>query len=32
VEFIRRHFEKVVFTIILVSVVPVLLKARKVRR
>ncbi len=32
VEFIRRHFEKVVFTIILVSVVPVLLEARKVRR
>ncbi len=31
VEFIRRHFEKVVFTIILVSVVPVLLEARKVR-
>ena len=32
VEFIRRHFEKVVFTIIIVSVVPVLLEARKVRR
>ena len=32
VEFIRRHFEKVVFTIIIVSVVPVLLEARKARR
>lgn len=32
VEFIRRHFEKVVFTIIIVSVIPVLLEARKARR
>lgn len=32
IEFIRRHFEKVVFTIIIVSVIPVLLEARKARR
>ncbi len=32
IEFIRKHFEKVVFTIIIVSVVPVLLEARKARR
>ena len=32
IEFIRLHFEKVVFTIIIVSVIPVLLEARKARR
>ena len=32
IEFIRRHFEKVVFTIIIVSVIPVLLEARIARR